>query len=69
MPHANLDEYQAMTVENRLRYLAELWQNNKGSPYRRGFIEGRMIELTIGLEECPEDFHFGCLCDTCRSYE
>jgi hypothetical protein len=59
-------DYQKLSQAEKL---LELQKEYKAAPKcRKAFWEGRMLEASIGLEEHPEGFDCGCLCDTCRSY-
>jgi hypothetical protein len=59
--------YLKMSKAERLMYLQE--QSAKAdTEFARGFWEGRMIEASIGLDEHPEGFNCGCMCNLCRSY-
>jgi hypothetical protein len=51
----------------KLLMLQAEWEKETNSN-ARSFLEGRMLELSIGLNEHPEGFEHGCLCDLCCSY-
>ena len=36
--------------------------------YRYGFLHGRAVELTKGMDEHPKNWNHPCQCDTCNSY-
>ena len=64
-----LQVYEAMDVASKIMQLqAERLAVPFDDSYKRGFYEGRILELTIGLPEHPDGLEFGCLCDDCRSY-
>jgi hypothetical protein len=63
--------YLNASPEERLRILYdEMRELGRPAPLddrQRAFYEGRMIELTVGMDEHPEWFDYGCLCAECRS--
>jgi hypothetical protein len=62
------EAYSGLLANNRLRELVSLWKSAK-TDREKAFIEGRMLEATVDLEEHPEWFGHGCLCALCRSYD
>lgn len=59
--------YSNAPAVDKLMWLQKEWRE-ADSKHHRSFLEGRMMELTIGLEQHPEGFEHGCLCDLCCSY-
>lgn len=59
-------EYAALPAIKKLSVLASEWDEAK--PTHKHYLEGRMLEVTIGMEEHPEWFNHNCLCDLCLSY-
>lgn len=63
--------YLAAAPLERLMILQNEWSvlgNDPKTRQQRTFLEGWMLELTIGMPEHPEWFGHNCLCDLCRSY-
>lgn len=53
--------------EQRLRELVAELQAAKDDAHET-CVEGRMLEVTYGMENHPEWYEWGCLCDECMSY-
>lgn len=60
-----LVNYAALSREERLRQL-DAMHRASSSERAKAFLEGRMLEVTIGLETHPYWFKHGCLCDDCQ---
>lgn len=62
------DDYETKDRDTRLRILTEQYQKATGDFVR--FFEGRLIELTIFMAECPEWYNrlnLPCACRECCS--
>ena len=58
--------YENKTAEYRLRILAD-FRMKATDPRQAGFFEGRMLEATIGMEQHPDWYEWGCLCHECQT--
>ncbi len=63
---ADMLAYIGADSEQRLRMLRVEWKNST-SDRQRVFYEGRMLELTVDMDDHPDWFDLGCLCAECRS--
>ena len=62
----DLEKYKKSTPNERLMILQEAWKT--ASPITKTVYEGQMLGITVDLEEHPEGFNHGCLCELCCSY-
>jgi hypothetical protein len=58
--------YEDKSAEDRLRVLQTCWERADNDE-QRNFLSGRMLEATVGMEEHPEWFEHGCLCQECMT--
>lgn len=63
----DLEAYIAASPEERLRLLCDARRASKDERHQ-AFYEGRMMEVTVDMDEHPEWFDYGCLCALCCSY-
>lgn len=61
----NLQAYINAEPEERLRMLYEIKPRDA---MQAQFFRGQMMAITIDMDEHPEWFDEGCLCESCRSY-
>lgn len=59
--------YQQGTKEERLRIIQDVRMKST-EDHQKAFYEGMMFADSVGLENHPKWFDFGCACDTCLSY-
>lgn len=67
MTEAQEQDYTGLSAEEKLRLLVADWKLAKDDR-QRAFYEGRMMEVTLAMNEHPEWFQFGCACRECCSY-
>lgn len=63
----DLAAYLKGTKEERLKII-QVARLASREPRQQAFLEGIMFADSVGLDEHPEWFQFGCACDTCLSY-
>jgi hypothetical protein len=61
------EEYRQMKPLERLRVLRDAWCRQT-TQLAKSFFAGRMLEITIDMDEHPVGFDCACLCAACRSY-
>jgi hypothetical protein len=59
--------YSKGTKTERLRIIQDACLASKDDR-QKAFFEGMMFADSVGLDEHPDWFQFGCACDTCMSY-
>lgn len=53
--------------EERLKIIQEARQASTDE-HQKAFYDGMMFADSVGMEEHPEWFEYGCACDSCLSY-
>lgn len=56
-----------LEIQNEMRIKVNV-ATQRDLAYRRGFLEGRAVEITRSMPLHPDWWDYGCLCHECATY-
>lgn len=66
--YAKLSQLEKLACLTRARELPDPANPDYNVAENQAFLEGRMMEVTISIDEHPEWYEWDCLCGTCLEY-